>query len=85
MPEEYIDRFVSEERVDGEWRQITQGLRPIPNNLRLGARNAAFEPTFLRNKIKTLLFNNRIINLQFKLKFQPNIIYLILNKSPWFY
>lgn len=64
MPDDYADRYVNGEHVDGRWRiDARGGLQPLPNNIRMGARNAAAEPILIRNNIKSLIFNKHNNNI----------------------
>lgn len=62
MPDDFIDHEQDGGRVNGTWRLQNQGLQPIPSSMRMGSRNTTNEPVFVRNEIKTLIYNrlNRV-------------------------
>lgn len=57
MPDDFVDRQKNNQRVDGAWRQQTQGLPGLPPHIRMGARNAALEATQIRDEIAAITAN----------------------------
>lgn len=60
LPPNYTDRYEENQRVDGNWRQETQGgnITPIQRRAGIGARNATDTCIQLRDSIKDLLYSH---------------------------